>query len=122
MDTSEFVKLTRKTVADLLEHSHPDSADEEPLRRRREPRWPFPGTVELWVPEPDGTERQIFATSINVSLNGLAIRCDEGIALGTSLPIAVHLPQATYLGHAVARHISETPSDFLIGLQFTFER
>ena len=84
------------------------------------PRWPFPGTVELWIPEGDGTERYELATSLNLSLVGVGIRCDESLESGVELAIAIHEPEVSFHGRAVVRHCTEMESDFLVGLEFLF--
>jgi len=85
------------------------------------PRWPFPGTVELWIPQADGTELYTLATSMNLSLQGIGIRCEEPLAPGLELGIAVHEPEVSFHGHAIVRHCTEIQDDYLVGLQFIFE-
>jgi hypothetical protein len=90
--------------------------------RRRAPRWPFPGTVELWIPEADGQERYTLATSLNLSLQGMGMRCDEELSEGTELAIAIHEPEVSFHGRAVVRHCTEFEGEYLIGLQFLFDK
>jgi len=121
MDTSEFVKLTPETAAALIISQIRDRAFSEPLGQRRKPRWPFPGTVELWLPDEAESERHIFGTAINISADGIAVRCDEKPTIGTACAIAIHLAEATYHGRAVVRHVTQTSRDYILGVQFTFQ-
>lgn len=88
--------------------------------RRGIKRWPFPGTVELWIPEADGTERYALATSLNLSLQGVGIRTDEPLPVGTKMAIALHEPEVSFHGHAVVRHCTPIEDDYLMGMQFEY--
>lgn len=119
MLADEIVKLSREGILDLLrERARPDDAFGGGNRRRR-PRWPFPGTIELWPADGDGT-RQWFGTCHNLSEGGLGITCDDPFEADTPLEIAFHLPEASFYGKATVRHCLETPRGYMIGLQFDF--
>jgi len=121
METIEICRLSEQVIARLLAARVPRRATHAGNGRRKMPRWPFPGTVELWIPEKDGTERYTLATSLNLSLDGVGIRFDEPLPPGLELGIAIHEPEASLHGHAVVRHCTEIEEDYLIGLQFVFD-
>ena len=121
MDVSEFVKLTPEAIADLIKGKTSSSEDPKCENNRRELRWPFRGTVELWVPDQNGDEIHTLATALNISANGLAILSDIELEIGQSMAIAVHLPEATYYGHASAKHATESPVGYIIGMQFNYK-
>ena len=120
METAEICKLTQAAVARLLE----DRAGLKLSSRekRRTPRWPFPGTVELWIPDEDGTERYTLATSLDLSINGAGIRADEPLEPGLELPVAFHEPEVSFHGRAIVRHCTRVEEDYVIGLQFVFDK
>ena len=120
MDVSEFVKLTPDAI-EILVQGHTPPGSTRPKTRRQDPRWPFRGTVELWAPDADGNETHVLATALNISLNGVAILCDEQLEIGPSMAIAVHLPEATYYGRAIAKHDTDSPVGHIIGMQFDYE-
>jgi hypothetical protein len=121
MEATEIYPLTAEIVHRLLASRLPPSDGNGHACRRRAARWPFPGTVELWIPEA-GFERYALATCRNLSLNGLGVQADEELSPGLSVGIAVHQPEMSLHGRAVVRHCTATPSgEFLIGLQFQFE-
>jgi hypothetical protein len=122
MEAIEICRLSEQAVARLLERRAPcTSKHRAGGGRRKVLRWPFPGTVELWIPQPDGSERYTLATSLNLSLQGVGIRCDEPLSPCLELGIAIHEPEASFHGHAVVRHCMEIEDDYLIGLQFLFD-
>ena len=122
MDATEICPLTEDAVAKLLTHRRIKKSNAGPRGRRKTTRWPFPGTVELWIPEEGGIERYALATSLNLSLHGAGIRCDEPLAAGLDLAIAIHEPEVSFHGRAIVRHCTEIEDDYLIGLQFCFDR
>lgn len=121
METLEICRLTEEAIARILADRRPHLPEPKGKGRRAAPRWPFPGTVELWIPEADGLERYALATSLNLSLDGTGIRCDEPLSPGLELAIAIHEPEMSFHGHAVVRHCNEIEGDYLIGLQFLFD-
>jgi hypothetical protein len=122
MDATEICPLTEDAVAKLLTYRRVKKSNAGPRGRRKTARWPFPGTVELWIPEDGETERYALATSLNLSLHGAGIRCDEPLAAGLDLAIAIHEPEVSFHGRAIVRHCTEIEDDYLIGLQFCFDR
>ena len=121
METLEICRLTEEAVAKVLADRGPHVSQTKPQGRRRTPRWPFPGTVELWIPEADDRERYTLATSLNLSPRGMGIRCEEPLPPGLELAIAIHEPEMSLCGRAVVRHCTEIEGDYLIGLQFIFD-
>lgn len=122
MDTAEICALSREALASLLAARQTKALARSAKCRRRDERWAFPGTVELWLPDEDGGERYVLATSINLSVKGIGIRNDEALAPGLVLGIAVHEPEASFHGRAVVRHCTDTARGFhIVGLQFIFD-
>jgi len=121
MQTEEIIPITADSVLDLLRERHgfiPEPADGE---RRQRPRWPFPGTVELWIPDDDGGETYVLARALNLSTMGIGILSDEEeLRVGCKVNIAVHQPEATLFGMAVVRHATQTPDGQVVGLQFLY--
>jgi hypothetical protein len=122
MDATEFCELCPESIARLLAGRQKNLHPTNWHGRRNAPRWPFPSTVELWVPAPDGEDHYCLATSINLSTTGIGLKVDEPIAAGTELAIAVHEPEMSFHGRAVVRHCTETDRGYSIaGLQFLFD-
>ena len=75
MDAERIVKLTPDAIRELLEARHiPTISKTVTLSRRGEERWPFPGTVEVWLPDDCYGEKHLLATMHNLSTSGLAMR------------------------------------------------
>ena len=123
MATDEIVKLTRKHVSSLIRKRMEDAGHKYDGReKRRMPRWPFPGTVELR--RADGSDpSQWFASCRDISEGGMGMKTDTYFAPGTLLEISVHLPEQTFYGQATVRYCKEldTESEYLLGVQFIFE-
>ena len=123
MPTDEIVKLTRKQVSRLIRRRmEAAGANYEGSERRRAPRWPFPGTVE--VRYADGRDpSQWFATCRDISDGGMGMKTDMYFAPGTLLDISVHLPEQTFYGQATVRYCKELEieSEYIMGVQFVFE-
>jgi hypothetical protein len=120
MDADEIVPLTREALRNLLASRLQTGQAAEELARRRLPRWPFPGAVELWVADPGGPDKHIIATLHDLSEGGVGVRCDVTVAAGTTLPIAVHQPEISFHGHAMVRHCTPRGRGYLLGLEFQF--
>lgn len=127
METTEICRLTREAIERLLAEriaSRPQDRRKgwRNAPHRRAPRWPFPGTVELWIPDGAGRQWHSLATSINLSESGIGLRHDDSLKPGTELEIAIHEPEVSFHGRAVVRHCSPAPDEtHIIGLQFLFE-
>ena len=121
MDADEIIPLTADSIADLVEDHRVAEATEVDSGNRRAPRWPFPGAMQVWVADERGAETIVFGTCYNISTGGLAGRIDEPVRVGATVPIAIHLPQATYHGRATVRHCTQKKNTYLVGLKFDFE-
>lgn len=118
----EFCALTQRSISDLLERRTTEASRNGGACRRRAQRWPFPGTVELWLPDGRGGERYALATSTNLSHEGIGIQAEEGIDPGTPVQIAIHEPELTFHGRAIVRHCTACDNgEYLMGMQFVFE-
>lgn len=118
MNISEFCPLTSEAVAELLASRNTSEAQRSAGERRKTPRWPFPGTAELWIPDEDGIEHHALATSLDLSVDGVGIRCDEPLEPGLELAVALHEPEMSFHGRAVVRHCAAMGDEYLVGLQF----
>lgn len=122
MDATEFCALASDSIAKLLAGRQKHSRATAWHGQRNAPRWPFPSTVELWVPDATGEDRYLLATSVNLSTTGIGLKVDEQIPAGTELALAVHEPEMSFHGRAVVRHCTETDRGYwLAGMQFLFE-
>ncbi len=121
MDADEIIALTAETVGELVNaHQSAEGAGPE-TGQRQAPRWLFPGTTQLWLTDESGAEQLIIGTCCNLSTRGLAVRTDEALPTGVTLPIAIHLPQASYHGKATVRHCTEKQRGYFVGMEFSFE-
>lgn len=120
MKAEEIVRLSRRGVSSLLTAREQSTEPHLGHERRRKPRWPFPGTIELCVP---GEEALIprFGTCHDLSEEGVGFTCDEAFEPGTTLDIALHLPEASFYGRGTIRHRVRTPRGYLTGMEFLFE-
>jgi len=123
MNTAEICALTEQSVGELLSKRQSWASRADASGRRRTMRWPFPGTVELWIPDEDGGEHYDLATSINLSMDGIGIRANEELRPGLQLAIAIHEPEMSFHGQAVVRHCIEIDNgSFILGLQFVYNK
>lgn len=122
MDAVEICPLTKRTIAKLIAVRHARAGGANVNGRRKAPRWPFPGTVELWIADEGGQEQLTLATSINLSLNGVGICIGEPLDLGLELPIAMHEPEASFHGRALVRHCTALDEGYYVGLKFLFDK
>jgi hypothetical protein len=122
METSEFCRLSEEALLGLLRRRPAPGAARASRAQRRVPRWPFPGMVELWLPQEHGGEDYSLATCENLSIHGVAVRFGEPIDPGVELPLAIHQPERTFHGWAVVRHCTRMRKDYFIGMEFLFDR
>jgi len=122
MDVAEICPLTEETILNLLKsrgafaHMHTGSG------RRQAERWPFPGTIELWIPDELGFHRHALGTCLDMSLDGAGVRCDDSLPVGLELDIAIHQPEASFHGRALVRHCTSTArGDHMVGLEFLLD-
>ncbi len=122
MEATDICRLNRDVLAKLLADRAATQPHSHANGKRRTPRWPFPGTVELWAPEDSGREWYALATSVNLSARGIGLHCDEPLEPDEELEIAIHEPEMSLHGRAVVRHCTEMESGaFLVGMQFLYE-
>ena len=122
MDVAEICALTEESVGELLAKRQSWASRADAGGRRRAMRWPFPGTVELWVPDENAGEHYALATSINLSMDGIGISADEELRPGLQLAIAIHEPEMSFHGKALVRHCTATDTgSYILGLQFLYE-
>ncbi len=122
MNTTEVFPLTERGLMKLLRTREAARPAGAARGRRKAARWPFPGVVEMWIPDDSGEPQHTLATSVNLSLNGIGIRCDDPLECGLELDIAFHEPEMSFHGRASVRHCTKIDSDHLIGLQFVFDK
>jgi len=121
MDADRIVKLSPESVQQLIEAQTVSAHGKHPLGKRRDERWPFPGTVEIWLPDDCYGERHVLATLHNLSNGGLAMRTRRPIPSDTRISLAVHQPAMSLYGHAVTRHCTRAPVGYLVGVEFVFQ-
>ncbi|MCP4593876.1 MAG: PilZ domain-containing protein [bacterium] len=121
MDAEEIIKLTPESIGELVSASRPDEDASHENGHRQAPRWPFPGTTQLWCRDESDHEHLVFGTCCNVSTGGLGARTDDKVPVGVTVPIAIHLPAATYHGKVSVRHCTATKNGFYVGLEFVFD-
>lgn len=120
MDADEILPLTPETIANLLGTRRLSEEEPGELQHRRAARWAFPGAVELWVPDEAGRETHQTGVCHNLSEGGVGVRCDEPLAVGLTVPIAIHQPEASLHGKGVVRHCTPRGKGFLVGIEFLF--
>ena len=122
MDATEIKPLTEEAVARLLAEQETPIPDVRVNGRRRAPRWPFPGTVEMWLPDKTGVEQLALATCLNLSRHGLGMLNEEPLPIGLEFGLAVHQPEASLHGRAIVRHCTETEAGYYVGVEFLFDK
>ena len=120
METTEIVPLSVQALEGMLRDREEAESLEGRTDQRKAPRWPFQGTVELWMGDPDTCDDYALATCENLSVSGVGIRFDDAIAPQTELTIAVHQPEMSLHGQARVRHCTKLMDDYYIGLEFLF--
>lgn len=121
MDAEKILKLTPDVIRELLESRRTKSFEKVVDSRREEERWPFPGTVEVWLPDECYGDRHILATLHNLSVGGLAMRTRRPIPTDTRVSFALHQPALSCYGDAIVRHCTRGKIGYLIGVEFVFE-
>ncbi|MFQ5592486.1 MAG: PilZ domain-containing protein [Phycisphaerae bacterium] len=121
MDAIEISPLTEEAIIKLLTSRKDRSNRAATNGRRRAARWPFPGTVQLWMPDDSGTDQHYLATCVNLSPHGLGMLSDIELAVGTEVALAVHQPENSFQGRGVIRHCTEIEDGYYVGVQFIFD-
>ena len=120
MDAENIVKMTPDSIECLLESQRIEAEPKQTAGQRREERWPFPGTVEVWLPDECYGERHILATLHNLSKGGLAMRTRRPIPTDTRISLAIHQPALSCYGHAIVRHCTRASVGYLVGVEFVY--
>jgi hypothetical protein len=120
VDAERIVKLTPESVEELLNARSVQAQNKNGPGHRREERWPFPGTVEVWLPDECYGEKHVLATLHNLSPHGLAMRSRRPITKDTPVSIAIHQPELSCYGNALIRHCTRAHVGYLIGMEFSF--
>lgn len=120
MDAERILRLSPDVVRDLIETRARKTQSKHPAGHRSTERWPFPGTVEVWLPDDCYGERHVLATLHNLSVGGLAMRTRRPIPSDTRLSLALHQPELSCYGHAMVRHCTRAPIGYLVGVEFLF--
>ena len=121
MKTDEFQQLTCENVTRVLVARGGGSPEHDPGDRRKIPRWPFPGPVELWGPvwgRPSDETEYLLGTTQDLSPSGVGLQCDRELPVGLTLAIAIHEPEVTLHGDATVRYCTPCPDGFKIGMEF----
>ena len=120
MDAERIVKLTPQAIEELLGAHRVEATAKRTPGKRSEERWPFPGAVEVWLPEDCYGEKHLLATLHNLSAHGLAMRARRPIPKDTKVSLAIHQPELSCYGNGVVRHCTQAHVGYLIGLEFSF--
>lgn len=120
MDADRIVKLSPEAIHELIESQQIPAQAKHAGSKRQHDRWPFAGTIEVWLPESCYGERHVLATLHNLSQGGLAMRARRPIPSGTNITLAIHLPALSSYGHAVVRHCTRAAVGYLVGVEFMF--
>jgi hypothetical protein len=121
MDAERIVKLTPDAIRELVEPRGVKTVSKHENGMRREERWPFPGAVEVWLPETCYGERHVLATVHNISPHGLAMQLERPIDKDTKIELAIHEPELSCYGNAFVRHCTRTAAGYLVGVEFSFD-
>lgn len=120
MDAERIIKLSPAAIQELLDSQEVKAESKQPGGQRKVERWPFPGTVEVWLPDDSYGEQHILATLHNLSTSGLAMRTRRPISGDTKISLAIHLPALSCYGHAWVRHCTRAQVGYLVGAEFVF--
>ena len=123
MKTDEIVKLSREALVDLIKFRLATGKLEDVYaghERRRTPRWPFPGQVEVRPAEGDHGLPEFFDCR-DLNDTGMGMCGESAYAIGTILELSVHLPEMTLYGRAVVRYCMHTPRGHMMGVEFLFD-
>ena len=121
MDAERIVKLTPEAIHELMGAQNVKAESKQAVERRQEERWPFPGTVEVWLPDDCYGERHVLATLHNLSSTGLAMRTRRPIPTDTRISLALHEPALSCYGNAIVRHCTRATVGYLVGVEFFYE-
>jgi hypothetical protein len=122
VNTEEIVKLSRRAVVDLIE-SRLASGKLEPFaghERRKSPRWPFPGQVEVRLADDDHSPPSFFDCR-DLSETGMGMCGEHAYEVGTIIDMSLHVPEVTFYGRAVVRYSMRMRHGQMMGVEFIFD-
>lgn len=119
MQTEEFIRISPEAVMKILcerygYHDHETDAGGQ----RKQMRWPFPSTIEVWQ---DGEDDYRLGQALNLSLGGVGAVMDSPLIPGRRLNVAIHEPEATLYGEVTVRHCAATGDKHHVGFEFVYE-
>ncbi|MBN2447617.1 MAG: PilZ domain-containing protein [Phycisphaerae bacterium] len=121
MDAEKIVRLSPDVIGELLDSQRTKAIKKEPEHEQRNAdRWPFPGTVEVWLPPECYGDRHVLATLHNLSRDGLAMRLRCPLPVGGKISLALHQPELSCYGHAIVRHCTQAAIGYLVGVEFCY--
>lgn len=121
MDITELTPLTEDAIARLLASRAEPLSKPAANGKRRAPRWPFPSTVQLWIPDEEGVEQLVLATCVDLSVHGLGMTSDVELSVGLEFTLAIHQPETSFQGRGVIRHCTPKEQVYYIGVEFIFD-
>ena len=121
MQTEEFIAISPESILNLLRDRYGYNEAGHTDQRRQRPRWPFPGTAELWIPNEQGEEQCVLARALNLNPDGVGILIDSEVTPGAKLSIAIHQPEVTFYGQATVRHCRAIEQGYHAGLSFVYD-
>jgi hypothetical protein len=122
MDTEEIVKLSRRAVANLIESRLASGKLESYAghERRKSPRWPFPGQVEVRLLG-DNHYPPSFFDCRDLGETGMGMCGEHGYEVGTVIELALHVPEVTFFGKGIVRYSMRTRQGRMMGVEFIFD-
>ena len=120
MEAEQITRITPESVRAMLDDRAPCAETRSARGNRQSERWPFAGTVEVWLPDECYGERHVLATLHNLSYHGLAMRSRRPIPTNSRISLAVHQPERSCYGEAIVRHCTRAAAGYLIGVEFQF--
>jgi hypothetical protein len=122
MHTEEIVKLSRASVTELIKTRLGKYAIEAYTgpERRRSPRWPFPGQVEV-RPTDELHIQPSFFDCRDLSESGMGMCGDVYYPVGSIVELSIHVPEVTLYGRGVVRYCMRTSQGHMMGVEFLFD-
>jgi hypothetical protein len=118
MIADQVLSLTRERVKAMLS-AQQLAADTPEGERRRGPRWPAGGLIELWTrgQAPGGS---CWGTCRDMSEHGLCVVCSRSLEPGAAIELSLRLPELSLKADATVRHCEPCERGFAIGIEFEF--
>lgn len=123
MDADEIQPINKQTVNSLLRDFRATEQEiDDELGRRSRPRWPFPGAVELWLPDERMGDEHVITSCQDLNEGGVGVRCHRRLKPGTIVSVAIHQPAMSLHGRATVRHCTKMGRGYFIGLEFCLDK